>query len=105
MDHNLGHPGQRTFETMLKNTTLKELGTELKIGEKKGKKIKRDVAEELVHSEDNDEELKDIKKMSTAELLDIIAEAEEDEIYTSGGEVPREQMTTHVNGRTRRHYS
>merc|ERR1712083_249854 len=51
----------------------------------KGKKFKRDVAEELVHSEDDDEDLEDIKKMSTAELLEIIAEAEDDdEEYTSG---------------------
>merc|ERR1712083_406781 len=41
-------------------------------GKKKGKKFKRDVAEELVHSEDDDEDLEDIKKMSTAELLDIM---------------------------------
>merc|ERR1712183_524648 len=58
-------------------------------GKKKGKKFKRDVAKELVHSEDDDddddEDLEDIKKMSTAELLDIIGQAEEDEKYTSGG--------------------
>merc|ERR1712179_150768 len=48
---------------------------------KKGKKIKRDVAKELVHSEeeDVDEDLEVIRKMSTAELLDIMAESEDEE--------------------------
>ena len=29
MHHNLGHPGQRTFETMLKNSTFKDLDMKL----------------------------------------------------------------------------
>merc|ERR1711936_995270 len=54
-------------------------------GKKKGKKFKRDVAKELVHSEeedvdeDEDEDLEVIRKMSTAELLDIMAESEDGE--------------------------
>merc|ERR1712212_952390 len=49
-------------------------------GKKKGKKFKREVAEELLHSEEEDEDLEVIKNMSTAELLDIIAEAEKEDI-------------------------
>merc|ERR1711970_1406694 len=56
-------------------------------GKKKGKKFKRDVAKELVHSEeedvdedeDEDEDLEVIRKMSTAELLDIMAESGDEE--------------------------
>ena len=29
MHHNLGHPGQRTFDTMLKNSTFKDLDIKL----------------------------------------------------------------------------
>merc|ERR1711942_542050 len=52
-------------------------------GKKKGKKYKRDVAAELVQSEEDDEDIEDIKKMTTSELLDIIGEAEENEISCS----------------------
>merc|ERR1712142_336912 len=46
-------------------------------GSKKGKKWRRDVAEELVNGEEDDEEFDELKKISTSELLDIVSESHE----------------------------
>merc|ERR1712025_438358 len=45
---------------------------------KKGKKWRRDVAEELVNEEDDDEEFDELKNMSTAEVLDILSDPQDD---------------------------
>merc|ERR1711910_18059 len=72
-------------------------------GKKKGKKYKRDVAEELVHSEedededDDDDYLEDIKKMSTAELLDIMAEAEKAEKNPTGANREKRDLAKKIH--------
>jgi len=47
-------------------------------GKKKGKKWRRDVAEELVNEEDDEEEFDELKNMSTAEVLDILSDPQDD---------------------------
>merc|ERR1711887_506718 len=72
-------------------------------GKKKGKKYKRDVAEELVHSEedededDDDDYLEDIKKMSTVELLDIMAEAEKAEKNPTGANREKRDLAKKIH--------
>merc|ERR1711936_630981 len=72
-------------------------------GKKKGKKFKRDVAKELVHSEedededDDDDYLEDIRKMSTAELLDIMAEAEKAEKNPTGANREKRDLAKKIH--------